>query len=138
MSQQYTGTDPETLSKIAELWAQYFELSWIQRGSSDEMLGGYIGNIATRLASDLTRDAVNVSTKTMEAASLGARLAQSGLSQAVQLHEAAIALASTVPNTRIQFFRSHLLLQSAIQRFGVVAITHLPLQRHVCPEPHWT
>ena len=102
------------------------------------MLGGYIGNIATRLASDLTRDAVNVSTKTMEAASLGARLAQSGLSQAVQLHEAAIALASTVPNTRIQFFRSHLLLQSAIQRFGVVAITHLPLQRHVCPEPHWT
>ena len=139
VAQQYTGTDPSTLSRIAELWTQYFELSWIQRGSSDEMLGGYIGNIATRLASDLGRDAGNISTKTIQYASDAARIAQSGLSQAEQLHEAATALASDVPNTRIQFFRSHLLLQSAIQRFGVVTIAHLSnatfaLVNHTGPE----
>lgn len=71
---------------------------------------GSIGGIAGGLAGDLSRN-FSVSTKTMQEAARGAKLASEGLHTALSLHAAAAALLPKLPAPRQQFFRSHLLLQ---------------------------
>jgi hypothetical protein len=88
------------------------------------MLGGQIGGIASSLAADLDRN-FSVTAKTLVEAQAGVKLAESGLDAAVVLHEAAVSLLPQLPPQRQQFLRSHLLLQAAIQRYAVTAISHL-------------
>eukprot|EP01052_Picozoa_sp_SAG31_P005353 SAG31_NODE_234_length_19701_cov_16.835068_11_plen_293_part_00 len=109
------------VAAIAELWRRYFELAWVVEGRSDEYLGGTIGNIANGLTSDLQRN-FSISGKTIGQAAAGAKLWSSGIQNVTSLHEDADALLSTVPTSRQQFFRSHILVQAAIQRFSVEII----------------
>ena len=95
-----------------------FQLEWVAAGRSDEYLGGQMGGIAGDLAADLTRN-FSVSDKTLTAAAQGQQLARDGAANATSLHEDALALLPRVPEPRQQFFRSHILVQSAMQRFSV-------------------
>ena len=122
--QQFEGAAPVVVQGIAALWAGYFDLPWIQQGASDEMLAGVIGNVAGGLRGDLARN-FSVSAKTEQAARQGQKLADEGLANATALHQAAAELLKQIPAARQQFFKSHLLVQSAIQRFSVQAIANL-------------
>jgi hypothetical protein len=66
-----------------------------------------------------------VSSKTAQEAASGRQLADSGLANASALHDAASALLLRLPAARRPFFQSHLLVQTAIQRFPVEAIASL-------------
>lgn len=80
-----------------------------------------MGNIANGMSSDLQRN-FSISDKTIGQAAAGATLWSSGSQNVTSLHEDAEALLSTVPTSRQQFFRSHILVQAAIQRFSVEII----------------
>jgi len=125
-AQNFAGASAAQHAQIARLWTAYFDLPWVAGGSSDEMLGGSIGGIASGLASDLSRKGnFSVSLKTQQSASRGLNLMVDGGKNASAIHAAAAALLPQLPARRQQFFRSHLLVQSAIQRFCVEAIAHL-------------
>ena len=121
---QNSSSGDDTLQRIVQLWRGYFELPWVARGQSDEMLGGSIGGIASSLAADLAHN-FSVSAKTATEADNGRKLAMEGLAQATSLHMAAAELLVQLPVHRQQFWRSHMLLQSAIQRFAVETIDAL-------------
>ena len=67
----------------------------------------------------------SVSSKTLQTAQNGIKLSASGLATATQIHESAVALIAKIPVSRQQFLRSHLVVQSAIQRYAVSAIQNL-------------
>ena len=56
---QNSSSGDDTLQRIVQLWRGYFELPWVARGQSDEMLGGSIGGIASSLAADLAHAATS-------------------------------------------------------------------------------
>ena len=118
VDQQFTGAGADTAATIAVLWTRYFELEWVAEGRSDEFLGGQMGGIAGDLAKDLATN-FSISDKTLQAATNGAKLAGAGAPNATALHEDALALLPKVPAARHQFFKSHILVQSAMQRFSV-------------------
>eukprot|EP00041_Stephanoeca_diplocostata_P010786 m.172763 g.172763 ORF g.172763 m.172763 type:complete len:569 (-) comp18292_c0_seq6:430-2136(-) len=131
VAQQFRGADTSTQASIASLWSQYFDLGWIQQGGSDEKLAGIIGNIASELAKDIenTRagQPINVSANTLKSATQGYDLAyeDGGLGNATAVYTSAVALLPSVPVARQQFFRSHIVVQSAMQRFSVGIIAAL-------------
>jgi hypothetical protein len=116
VAQQFTGADATTAAAIGELWRRYFELEWVAEGRSDEYLGGQMGGIATGLSADLLRN-FSISDKTLTEATQGFALWSTGHSNATALHADATALLASVPEPRQQFFRSHILVQSAMQHF---------------------
>ena len=118
------GGGAPVLGSIAALWTRYFNISWVQGGASDEMLGGMIGGIANAVAVDLARN-FSITAATVQQADRGAKVASQGMDDAVAIHADAAALLPSVPADRQQFFKSHLLVQSAMQRFAIQAISHL-------------
>ena len=123
--QQFTGADAGVARQVQALWTAYFELPWIVSGSSDEMLAGTIGSLAAGLAGDLNHN-FSVSTKTEQGASSAEkRLVAAGLANATAIHTSATGLLATIPAARQQFFKSHILLQSAIQRYSVEVVSAL-------------
>lgn len=124
-TQQFAEADDATQAAIGNLWTQYFELPWIASGSSDEMLGGSIGGLAASLAQDLSTEPRNITTETVAAAHRAAAMAASGLANATKIHTAAVQLLSSVPPSRAQFLKSHLVVQSGIQRHSVETIAAL-------------
>eukprot|EP01043_Picozoa_sp_COSAG02_P065113 COSAG02_NODE_9725_length_2131_cov_22.852854_2_plen_197_part_01 len=111
-AQQFRGADTSTASAISDLWRRYFELEWVEQGRSDEFLGGQMGNIANSLTGDLQHN-FSVGDKTRTEAMQGAMLYATGHGNASALHEDATALLEHVPEGRQQFYRSHILVQSA-------------------------
>jgi alkylation response protein AidB-like acyl-CoA dehydrogenase len=80
-----------------------------------------VGALAEGFAADVAKGG-GTSNATKKAAAGGFKLVAEGLVQATNIHTAATALLPNVPAARQQFFRSHLLLQSAIQRHAVEAV----------------
>ena len=98
-----------------------------------------MGGIAGDLAADLTHN-FSISDKTLTAATQGQQLARDGAANATSLHEDALALLPRVPEPRQQFFKSHILVQSAMQRFsvdiiGALANATLSLAETSTPSP---
>jgi hypothetical protein len=109
---------------LVQLWTSYFKLPWIVSGSSDEALAGTIGGLAGDLTSDLERN-FSISATTLKAAFNANKTFVVGLENATWVHTTAKTLLPQLPPNRQQFFKSHLLVQSAIQRFSVEAIAAL-------------
>ena len=135
----FRGVDAATQQKIANAWTAYFELPWIVRGESDEHLAGAIGGLASGLASDLQRN-WSVSSKTMKDATnaFSGFVISGGLQNATALHTSVAALHPLVTASRLQFFQSHILVQSAIQRyasFAAVALSNATVALSVTATP---
>ena len=71
------------------MWADYFTLPWIARGSSDEALAGAVGGIADGLSGDLAKN-FSVSAKTLKAVENVQKGFLPGLANATAIHEAAV------------------------------------------------
>jgi len=126
-AQQFTGADAATQAAISSAWTSYFELPWIARGSSDEMLGGQIGGLAGSLMQDLAKKPRNITAATVAAAQRAMTMVASGLANATKIHSAAVQLLSSagLPPSRVQFLKSHLFVQSGMQQHSVEAIAAL-------------
>eukprot|EP00039_Didymoeca_costata_P025343 m.13034 g.13034 ORF g.13034 m.13034 type:complete len:885 (+) comp4775_c0_seq1:181-2835(+) len=121
-TQNFNGANSSVVAQIALCWQAYFSLPWIGNGGSDEFLAGTVGNLAEGLAADVN----NISAKTVTAAKQAIQnIVLPGLANATKVHEQAMDLVNSIPSNRLQFYKSHLLVQSAMQRYFVEAISHL-------------
>ena len=110
--------------EAAALYADYFNIPHVHDGLSDEWIGALLGNLGGGGAQALhSQGTIDNATKSAAAKALAQ--VQASLPACAALHSGALALAAKVPSRRQQFYRRHMLWNSACQHFGAVAISEL-------------
>lgn len=116
--------DEAVADEAAALYADYFAIPHVHDGLSDEWIGRLLGTLGGGGAQALhSQGTIDNATKTAAAKALAQ--VQPSLPACAALHSGALALVAKVPSRRQQFYRRHMLWNSACQHFGTLAISEL-------------
>ena len=110
---------------VGTLYESYFNLPHLQKGSSDEMIGASLGNLAGLGSRDVDAQGWPPTNATRVAAQQHLGDVRPSLAPCASLQAAAAGAAPSIPARRAQFYAQHMLWPVACQHFGVVAISEL-------------
>eukprot|EP00039_Didymoeca_costata_P032960 m.40100 g.40100 ORF g.40100 m.40100 type:complete len:827 (+) comp9627_c0_seq1:100-2580(+) len=113
---------------IAQVYNMYFNIPSIAKGNSDEHIGATLSHVADPATSDIQKTGKVSNTSFIGANTTLVENVDTVAASNKTLQKALAILGSgNIPDTRVQFFKTHVVYQASLQYYGYLAIQELAL-----------